>query len=122
MLSYPQNETIFYTRSMKVTVLLFASVAEAVGKRRLEVEAEAGARVVDVRDRLLEEYPVLKRYAPNLMYALDEDYAELETPVRDGATLALIPPVSGGAADKVTAGHSPRPRGAAATTDFAGGT
>jgi molybdopterin converting factor subunit 1 len=81
---------------MKVTVLLFASVAQAVGERRLEVDALPGARVVDIRDRLLEHYPALARFAPNLMYAVNEEYAELETPVTDGATLAFIPPVSGG--------------------------
>jgi MoaE-MoaD fusion protein len=92
----PVSATIFYTLGMKVTVLLFASVAEAVGKRTLSYDAPEGACVIDIRDGLLERYPALGRFAPNLMYAVDEEYAELDTPVGDGATLALIPPVSGG--------------------------
>lgn len=81
---------------MNVTVLLFASVAEAAGERRIVLDAPDGARVVDIRDSLLERYPALERFAPNLMYAVNEEYAELDTAVEEGATVALIPPVSGG--------------------------
>ena len=81
---------------MKVTVLLFASVAEAAGTRQIEVEAPANARVAEVRDRVLEAYPALERFAPNLLYAVNEEYAGLDTPVEAGARLAFIPPVSGG--------------------------
>jgi molybdopterin converting factor small subunit len=51
-----------------------------------------------VRDRLTGEYPALKPFVENLMYAVNEEYARPETPVPEGATLALIPPVSGGSA------------------------
>lgn len=89
---------LLHSVSMKVTVLLFASVADAVGKRKIELDAVEGARIADVRDQLLERYPALARFAPNLLYALDEEYADLSTIVPPGATLALIPPVSGGQA------------------------
>jgi len=79
-----------------VTVLLFASLAERAGTRRLEVEVGEGALVRDVRDRVVAQYPQLAAAVPTLMYALDEEYAREDAPVRPGATLALIPPVSGG--------------------------
>ncbi|MFN0093874.1 MAG: MoaD/ThiS family protein [Dehalococcoidia bacterium] len=81
---------------MTVTILLFASVADAAGTRRLELPLSGGERVGQVRDRLFERYPALVRFGPTLMYALDEEYATIESPVHDGAVLALIPPVSGG--------------------------
>ncbi len=81
---------------MTVTVLLFASVAEAIGARKVEVELRPGDRVRDIRDRLADAQPALQRFLPNLLYAQDEDYAELNDEVREGATLAFIPPVSGG--------------------------
>jgi molybdopterin converting factor subunit 1 len=87
---------ISYTLTMTVTVLLFASVAEALGTRRLEIEVGPGDRVADVRDRVAEAYPAIERFLPNLLYALNEDYAELSDEVPGGATLAFIPPVSGG--------------------------
>ncbi|OAI44522.1 hypothetical protein AYO38_00040 [bacterium SCGC AG-212-C10] len=81
---------------MRATVLLFASVADAVGSRRLEVPLYEGDSVASVRDRLVSDYPALAKFVPNLMYAVDEAYAKESDAVTDGATLALIPPVSGG--------------------------
>lgn len=82
--------------TMEITVLLFASIAEAVGRRTLSVKIEPGDTVASLRDRLVCEFPVMARFVPNLLYALDEEYARPGDPVRAGATLALIPPVSGG--------------------------
>jgi molybdopterin converting factor subunit 1 len=79
-----------------VTVLFFASIAQAVGVRRTSVPFATGDTVAELRDRIVEAYPVIKPFVENLMYAVDEEYADASTPVRDGATLALIPPVSGG--------------------------
>jgi molybdopterin converting factor subunit 1 len=79
-----------------VTVLLFASIAEAAGTRRVEVPWQNGDTVAAVRDRVISAYPHLERFIPNLMYAVDETYAETDDPVPAGATVAFIPPVSGG--------------------------
>lgn len=79
-----------------VTVLLFASVAEKAGTRRLELPANPGDTVAHLRDRLLERFPQLEPMVPNLLYALDEEYVRTDAPVSEGATLAVIPPVSGG--------------------------
>ena len=79
-----------------MTVLLFASLAERAGTRRLEVPVSGGERVRDVRDWVVARYPQLASAVPTLMYALDEVYAREDAPVVAGSTLALIPPVSGG--------------------------
>ncbi len=81
---------------MTVTILLFASLAEAAGFRRIELPLEADDTVGAVRDRLIGRYPALARFVPTLLYAVDEEYARPDTAVAAGATLALIPPVSGG--------------------------
>lgn len=81
---------------MSVTVLLFASLADAAGTRRVELGSEPGDTVADVRDRLVAKFPNLERFVPNLLYALDEEYVKPWQPVSAGATVALIPPVSGG--------------------------
>ena len=81
---------------MEVTVLLFASVAEKAGTRRLTVPSEAGDTVAQVRDRVLERFPQLESSLPTLLYAVDEEYVKEWAPVPAGATVALIPPVSGG--------------------------
>jgi molybdopterin synthase catalytic subunit len=81
---------------MHATVLFFASIADQVGMRRLEVEVEPGATVGSVRDRLVARYPQIARFVPTLLYAVDEEYARESDTLPPGATLALIPPVSGG--------------------------
>ena len=81
---------------MEVTVLLFASVAEKAGTRRVTVPSEPGDTVAHVRDRVLERFPQLESSLPTLLYAVDEEYVKEWAPVPAGATLALIPPVSGG--------------------------
>lgn len=81
---------------MTVTVLLFASVAEKVGTRRIDLPLEPGDTVATVRDRLVNAYPQLQIFLPTLLYAVNEEYVREGDPVPAGATLALIPPVSGG--------------------------
>ncbi len=82
--------------AMTITVLLFASLADAVGTRELTVAHEAGDTVASVRDRLIVAHPQIAEFTPTLLYAVDEEYAEEDAPVPAGSTLALIPPVSGG--------------------------
>lgn len=81
---------------MEITVLLFASVADRLGTRRFALEVPDGGTVATARDVLLERFPQIEPFLPNLLYALDEEYVRVTQPLTRGATLALIPPVSGG--------------------------
>jgi molybdopterin synthase catalytic subunit len=81
---------------VNVTVLLFASVADRAGTRRLELPHRDGDTVGAIRDRVIERFPQLADSIPTLMYAIDEEYARETDAVPAGATVALIPPVSGG--------------------------
>lgn len=81
---------------MDVTILLFASIAEKAGTRKLSLPSEPGDTVAKVRDRLLERFPQIVDSLPTLLYALNEEYVKEWEPVPAGSTLALIPPVSGG--------------------------
>ncbi|MDE2934139.1 MAG: molybdopterin converting factor subunit 1 [Chloroflexota bacterium] len=81
---------------MAITVLFFASLADAVGTRELSLAHVTGDTVASVRDRLVAAHPQISEFTETLLYAVDEEYAEEDAPVPAGATLALIPPVSGG--------------------------
>ena len=81
---------------MAITVLFFASLADAVGTRELSLAHVAGDTVASVCDRLVAAHPQISEFTETLLYAVDEEYAEEDAPVPAGATLALIPPVSGG--------------------------
>jgi len=78
---------------MSVTVLYFASLREAAG-----CESE----VVPLAPSLAQLYEELRRrhgfafQRDSLRVAVDGAFASWESPVRDGAEIAFIPPVSGG--------------------------
>ncbi len=81
---------------MRCEVLLFANLAEAVGKNRLSLELNGGATVSDALDALADDHPVIGEARTTLAVAVNEQYAANTAELADGDTLALIPPVSGG--------------------------
>ena len=72
---------------------LFAGLRERAGGGRRELELPAGSTVAAV-------WPALELGAEpaGLAYAVNRDYAESSAPLADGDEVAVIPPVSGGAA------------------------
>lgn len=79
-----------------MTVRLFAVARERVGRGEITVELPAGATVADLRAALAEQFPPLAPIAGRVMIAVDSEYADDAAIVPPGATLAVIPPVSGG--------------------------
>ena len=82
---------------MKVRLLAFASAGDALGTAELELELPEGSRVADLRSRLAVEFPQLAPLWPRLAVAVDGKLAGGEQALTDGAEVALLPPVSGGA-------------------------
>ena len=78
---------------MKVTVRLFAMLRERAGAGQVVLELPDGARVCDALDALGD-------YAAGLplVMAVNREYAADDRVLETGDELALIPPVSGGAA------------------------
>jgi len=82
---------------VKVTVKLFASYRDAIGKDQVELEVDDPASVATVLTRLKELFPKLsERLGVNMLIALNAEYASIKSPVKDGDEMALFPPVSGG--------------------------
>jgi MoaE-MoaD fusion protein len=81
-----------------VSVLLFAGLRERAGVDRVEVELPDGAVVGDVL-AAMGETPVGPIGPRQCVVAVNREYAGAEEPVREGDEVALVPPVSGGAAD-----------------------
>ncbi len=82
---------------MNLTVLYFAAAREAAGVAQERLELPGPADVAALRRALLERRPALARVLPRCRLAVDEELAEDHAPVPDGAEVAVIPPVSGGA-------------------------
>jgi molybdopterin converting factor subunit 1 len=78
-----------------VTVLLFASYADSLGARSLELELSAGATVDDVL-RHIRSLPGADRVPSVPMVAVNERYAKRDRVLSAGDEVAIIPPVAGG--------------------------
>ena len=78
---------------MRVTVRLFAGLRERAGRSEIELDLPDGARVADALSAVRD----LAAGVP-LVMAVNREYAQEDAVLAAGDELALIPPVSGGAA------------------------
>lgn len=78
---------------MSIQVRYFASLRERVGRAEEQVSADGIQTVADVWERVS-----AGRLVPSdtVLYAVNMDYADAETVVRDGDEVAFFPPVTGG--------------------------
>jgi MoaE-MoaD fusion protein len=79
-----------------LTILYFAAARDAAGTAREDLAA-GPATVADLRRALAERHPALARVLPRCRLAVNEEVAEDGDALPDGAEIAVIPPVSGGA-------------------------
>jgi MoaE-MoaD fusion protein len=90
-------------RAVRVTVLFFAAAREAAGCQRAEIDLADGATAGQAKALLIERFPALARFAGSLQLAVDRELAPLDQKLHEGAELALLPPVAGGAGDGIDA-------------------
>ena len=76
-----------------IKILLFAQLQEDIGQNTLLLDAN-GWTVKQVKDYLVEKYSQATLQA--VMTAINEEYAFDHDIVKDGDTIAFLPPVSGG--------------------------
>lgn len=81
---------------MNVTVKFFAFARQLTGVDSAVVELPEGSNLADLRSALWTQYPPLAEFERHLVFAVDTEYAGDETPLRNNAEIACIPPVSGG--------------------------
>ena len=82
---------------MKITVMYFASLREAIGSAAQELELPASVATVQaLRDHLLAGGVAALGETPNLRVAVNHAMASPETAIDDGDEVAFFPPVTGG--------------------------
>ncbi|MFZ2881205.1 MAG: MoaD/ThiS family protein, partial [Phototrophicaceae bacterium] len=77
---------------MNINVLLFATLKDLVGTRRLAVSLGDGAAVDDLRSHLAAKHPAAAQAIFQAIAALNEEFAQGEDVLHDGDTVALFPP------------------------------
>jgi molybdopterin converting factor small subunit len=81
---------------LRIRVHLFALAKEKAGRPIVELELPLHAPVSELRRALGEACPGLAPLLPNVMIAVNSEYADDGLEIPEGAEVAAIPPVSGG--------------------------
>jgi molybdopterin synthase catalytic subunit len=82
---------------VRVTVRFFAAARERARVAEHQLTLEAPATVQSVTDAVVAAFPDVGPLLKHLRVAVDQEFAEAGDLVRDGAEVAFIPPVAGGA-------------------------
>jgi MoaE-MoaD fusion protein len=85
--------------AIRVHIRLFAMQRELAGTRGLDLSLPSGATIEDAWTDVVRLHPALAPGRPALRFARNGAYAPAETTLAEGDEVAMIPPVSGGAAD-----------------------
>ena len=86
---------------VSIRVLFFGAARDVVDTNPLDVSLEAPATVGSAFRQLTERFAQLERFGRSLLFAVNQEYATPETPLKDDDELAVFPPVSGGSCDYV---------------------
>lgn len=86
---------------MRVRILFFGMLKELAGRASDTIDVAEGASVAEVLRHYESEIPRLKEALSSLAVAVNQRYAGPETKLIAGDEVALLPPVSGGLAERV---------------------
>jgi molybdopterin converting factor small subunit len=85
-------------RALKVKIEYYGILREVCARHAEEIELDGRgeATVAEVLSRLVARHPGLGPHRRYIACALDAEIVADDSALHDGATLALLPPVSGG--------------------------
>ncbi len=84
---------------IKVRVLFFGAARDVVNANALDLSLQQPATVATALAELRAKFPALGRFGRSLLFAVNQEYSQPETPLKEDDELAMFPPVSGGATE-----------------------
>jgi MoaD family protein len=81
---------------MSITVRLFANLRDTVGTGQFVMEIPEGASLDAVVEQLMIRYPELEGQQRMWHFAVNQTHATLDTTLRPGDRVAILPYVAGG--------------------------
>jgi len=87
-----QSNSQMYEETMPIKVLYFASLKELFGRGEQQLSADGLSTVEDVWKHVSEGYDVSQQ----VLYSINQEYAQADSIVQAGDEVAFFPPVTGG--------------------------
>jgi molybdopterin synthase sulfur carrier subunit len=84
------------SEDIQITVKLFAIFQEVFATDQIQINLKSGTSVSQIFDRIVSQHPHLEQWRSLTRYAVNLNFAEPQTILKNGDEVALIPPVSGG--------------------------
>lgn len=82
--------------AIKIKVLLFGACRETAGVSEIDCELTAPATAASAWAAIKQQFAELERFERSALVAINEEHARMDQTLKDGDTLAIFPPVSGG--------------------------
>ena len=92
---------------MRVEVVTFAALREALGRPKLEVDLPSGATGAELRSQLAVLHPQWEKLIHACRLAQGMEFLEETASLSEGDQVILIPPVSGGSVEPENGGTPP---------------
>jgi molybdopterin converting factor subunit 1 len=80
-----------------IKVLYFAALRDLFGCSDESMALAPGTTLAELAEILAQRAPALKGHLRSLAWGVNFEFAPLQTALKDGDEVALLPPVSGGA-------------------------
>ena len=80
----------------RIKILFFATIRDKAGKKSLDLEIPNEMTVLQLKEKITNEYPNLKDSLKSVLVSVNQEYSFDDAIIPTNAEIALFPPVSGG--------------------------
>jgi molybdopterin converting factor subunit 1 len=94
LLLFPNNQKMNST--IRISILYFATVKDATGIRMESIDLSNDTSIREMLSKISIIYPKLKHILNNIQISVNYRIVDLNTVLKEGDEVALLPPISGG--------------------------
>lgn len=84
------------TSTVRISILYFATVKDATGIRMESINLSNDTSIGEMLSKISIIYPKLKHILNNIQISVNYRIVDLNTVLKEGDEVALLPPISGG--------------------------
>lgn len=93
---YNSHVPATHTNAIRLNVLFFGRLKDAIGHAQESIEIASGSRIEDLFAHFVARHPELAAHRPSMAVSRNREFAAWTTPLQPGDEVAFLPPVSGG--------------------------